>query len=131
MEVLSARTLLRPHDLERSLEFYERTLGLAVYREFGSADHRGVVFFTGGGLLEVSGGAGSDERAGPTFALWLQVRDVGGEIERLASLDVPLLRPPRRQPWGLVEAWIEDPDGIRICIVEIPEDHPIRRRFEA
>ncbi len=134
MEVLSARVLLRPRDLERSLEFYERTLGLAVFREFGSADHRGVVFFTGGGLLEVAGGAGADgagERAGPHIALWLQVRDVATEIDRLASLGVPVLRPPRREPWGLVESWIEDPDGIRICVVEIPEDHPLRRRFDA
>jgi len=129
MEVLSARVLLRPRDRERSLEFYERTLGLAVYREFGSAEQRGVVFFTGAGLLEVSGAAGSDERAGPHVALWLQVRDVAAEIGRLASLGVPILRPPRREPWGLVESWIEDPDGIRICLVEIPEDHPLRRRF--
>ncbi len=131
MEVLSARVLLRPRDRERSLEFYERTLGLAVFREFGSVEQRGVVFFTGAGLLEVSGSAGSDERAGPHVALWLQVRDVAAEIERLASLGVPILRPPRREPWGLVESWIEDPDGIRICLVEIPEEHPLRRRFEA
>jgi predicted enzyme related to lactoylglutathione lyase len=131
MEVLSARVLLRPRDLERSLEFYERTLGLAIFREFGTADRRGVVFFTGGGLLEVSGAAGSGERAGPHVALWLQVRDATAEIERLTSRGVPVLRPPRREPWGLVESWIEDPDGIRICLVEIPEDHPLRRRFDA
>jgi hypothetical protein len=23
--------------------------------------------------------------------------------------------------------WIEDPDGIRIVLVEVPEDHPLRR----
>jgi hypothetical protein len=23
--------------------------------------------------------------------------------------------------------WIEDPDGIRIVLVEIPADHPLRR----
>jgi hypothetical protein len=26
-----------------------------------------------------------------------------------------------------VELWIEDPDGIRIVLVEVPEDHPLRR----
>jgi len=24
--------------------------------------------------------------------------------------------------------WIADPDGLRICIVEVPADHPLRRR---
>jgi hypothetical protein len=37
-------------------------------------------------------------------------------------------REPRREPWGLLEMWIADPDGVRICIVEVPEDHPLRRR---
>ena len=55
MEVLSSRVLLRPRDLEASITFYRDTLGLAVYREFGEGNHRGVVFFLGGGFLEVSG----------------------------------------------------------------------------
>jgi len=54
MEILSSRVLLRPQDLERSLRFFEDTLGLAVYREWGEGKTRGVVFFLGGGLLEVS-----------------------------------------------------------------------------
>ena len=33
-------------------------------------------------------------------------------------------------PWGLREMWIEDPDGVRIVLVEVPEGHPIRRRLE-
>jgi catechol 2,3-dioxygenase-like lactoylglutathione lyase family enzyme len=55
MEVLSSRVLLSPRDLERSLGFYEETLGLTVYREWGLGRERGVVSFLGGGLLEVSG----------------------------------------------------------------------------
>ena len=55
MDVLASRVLLHPRDLERSLRFYEQTLGLAVFREWGSGGHRGVVFYAGGGLLEVSG----------------------------------------------------------------------------
>jgi hypothetical protein len=23
--------------------------------------------------------------------------------------------------------WIEDPDGVRIVLVEVPDDHPLRR----
>lgn len=39
-----------------------------------------------------------------------------------------MLRPPRKEPWGLIEMWIADPDGIKICIVEVPQDHPMRYR---
>ena len=55
MDVLSSRVLLRPVDPARSQAFYRDVLGLAVYREFGSPEHPGLVFFLGNGLLEVSG----------------------------------------------------------------------------
>ncbi len=124
MEVLSSRILLRPSDARRSQAFYRDVLGLAVYREFGPPEHPGVVFFLGGGLLEVSGRSDSSPVG---LELWLQVRDVTQEHERLATAGVRITQPPRREPWGLVEMWIEDPDGVRIVLVEVPDDHPLRR----
>jgi predicted enzyme related to lactoylglutathione lyase len=124
MEVLSSRTLLRPTDLARSHGFYGDVLGLAVYREFGPSEHRGAVYFLGNGLLEVSGHA---EQPPVGLEIWLQVRDVAREHARLAIAGVTITRPPRQEPWGLVEMWIEDPDGVRIAVVEVPEDHPLRR----
>lgn len=126
MEVLSSRVLLRPSDLDRSLAFYRDTLGLAVYREFGEGRHRGVVFFVGGGLLEVSGQA--ESTPSPNVALWLQVRDVDATHEELVAKRVNVLRPPVTEPWGLREMWVGDPDGIRLAIIEVPADHPLRRR---
>jgi len=125
VEVLSSRILLRPADLDRSRRFYRDVLGLAIYREFGSPDDPGVVFFLGPGLLEVSGRAAGP--AGGSLMIWLQVRDVHAEHERLAAAGVRILREPVTEPWGLTEMWIEDPDGIRIVFVEIPVDHPLRR----
>jgi predicted enzyme related to lactoylglutathione lyase len=124
VDILSSRVLLRPIDLERSQAFYRDVLGLAVYREFGPPEHRGIVFFTGNGLLEVSGRSDEAPRG---MALWLQVRDIATEHARLSAAGGRVTRPPRREPWGLVEMWIEDPDGVRIVLVEIPEDHPLRR----
>ena len=48
-------------------------------------------------------------------------------VRELADRDVPLARPPALEPWGLVEAWVDDPDGVRIHLVEVPVDHPLRR----
>jgi catechol 2,3-dioxygenase-like lactoylglutathione lyase family enzyme len=124
MDVLSSRVLLRPVDPERSRRFYGDVLGLAVHREFGPPEHRGVVYFLGNGLLEVSGR--SDQPPG-ALALWLQVRDLAAEHERLASAGVRIARPPQLEPWGLQEMWIEDPDGVRLVLVQIPDDHPLRR----
>ncbi len=49
------------------------------------------------------------------------MRDVAAEHARLAAAGVPVSRPPRLEPWGLVEMWIEDPDGVRIVLVEVPD----------
>ncbi|MCW2898358.1 MAG: Glyoxalase/bleomycin resistance protein/dioxygenase [Streptosporangiaceae bacterium] len=125
MQVLSSRILLRPSDTERSRRFYRDTLGLAVYREFGPPDDPGLVFFLGNGLLEVSGH--DPQPAGRSNAILMQVRDVHAEHRRLLDAGVPITREPRQEPWGLIEMWIEDPDGVRIVLVEIPEDHPLRR----
>jgi len=58
--------------------------------------------------------------------IWIQVRDVHAEHERLAAAGVRVIQKPRHEPWGLIEMWIEDPDGVRIVLVEIPADHPLR-----
>jgi catechol 2,3-dioxygenase-like lactoylglutathione lyase family enzyme len=125
MDILSSRILLRPADPGRSRRFYRDQLGLAVYREFGPAEAPGVVFFLGQGLLEVSGRSAGP--ASPSVMIWLQVRDVRAEHDRLAAAGVPILRGPAAEPWGLTEMWIEDPDGVRIVLVEVPPDHPLRR----
>jgi predicted enzyme related to lactoylglutathione lyase len=87
MEVLSSRVLVRPTDFERSFRFYAESLGLHVYREWSSGATRGVVFFLGGGFLELSDS--SRTGASESVALWLQVRDVDavGSIATGSSMD--------------------------------------------
>jgi len=125
MEILGSRILLRPTQLHRSHRFYRDTLGLAIYREFGSDDNVGIVFFLGNGLLEVSGR--TTESPGDAIALWMQVRDIRAEHRRLVDEGVTILREPRWEVWGLEEMWIADPDGVHIVLVEIPKEHPLRR----
>ena len=119
MEILSSRILVRPRDWELSRTFYAETLGLAVAREFPG----GVVFFLGTGYLELS-------KAGAVAigddALWLQVRSLPDAVAELRGRGVTITREPVREPWGLDECWIADPDGRAIVLVEIPPGHPIR-----
>jgi hypothetical protein len=120
MDVLSSRVLVHPQDLEVSMAFYRDTLGLAIDKEFPG----GTVFFLGNGSLEIVGKA----ETGPTpdVALWLQVRDLPAALGELREKGLTPDREARREPWGLDEAWISDPDGTRIVLVEIPREHPLR-----
>ncbi|KID29688.1 VOC family protein [Prauserella rugosa] len=128
MDVLNSRILLIPADREVTTAFYRDTLGLAVYRDFPG----GTVFFLGGGLLEIVGQADAAPADRPdTMALWLQVRDVSAELAALRAKGVQPERDVQREPWGLDEAWIRDPDGVRIVLVEVPADHPLRTDVRA
>ena len=122
MEILAGRVLIRPVDPERSLAFYRDVLGLAVYREFPG----GTVFFLGGGHLEVSGRREPGEEADDRVRLWVQVRDIDAAHDALRARGATVLREPRREPWGLDEMWVADPDGLRIAVVEVPPEHPMR-----
>lgn len=129
MEVLSSRTIIVTGDLDRARSFYEDTLGLRVYREYGFGGAvTGVVFFLGGGFLELT--TGMTTITGDAIKLWVQVPDLTGEEARLRGAGVRINKPAERMPWGLIELWVEDPDGIEIRLIEVPADHPLRRRLD-
>ena len=126
MHVLQSRVLLQPESLDASVEFYERRLGLVRYREWGSRPHRGVVYFLGGGYLELSESGNGVRVSG--LRLWLQVDDAGAARDELSAKGVVIAAEPERKPWGLIEFSVRDPDGLELVIIETPIDHPLRRR---
>jgi predicted enzyme related to lactoylglutathione lyase len=125
VEILTSRVLLQPTDIGRSLRFYEQTIGLAIYREWGTGTARGVVFFLGGGLLEISGT--SPEPPSGAISLVLQVRNVRAIRQRLTEQGVAVDAEPELKPWGLIEMTVRDPDGFALIVVEVPPEHPRRR----
>ncbi|BBX18815.1 glyoxalase [Mycolicibacterium duvalii] len=124
MEILASRVLFRPQDYARSVSFYRDQLGLAVAREYAG----GTVFYAGQSLIEIAG-HGSPAAGAPPFpgALWLQVRDLAATQDELRSRGVAIAREARREPWGLHEMHVTDPDGVALIFVQVPEDHPLRR----
>lgn len=127
MEVLSSRVICHTENLPGLRSFYEHTLGLRIYRQYGR-DGRvsGVVYYLGGGFFEVAQAA----RSSPPLTLWLQVPDVEAEAFRLEALGVETIQAATPMPWGLIELWVRDPQGNELRIVEVPEDHPLRRRVD-
>ena len=83
------------------------------------------MFFLGGGFLELSGS--SEAPSSEKVSLWLQVRDVGAVGRELEDSGVDIVEAPVDKPWGLREMRVQDPDGVRLVIVEVPKDHPLRR----
>ena len=130
MQVLAARVLLRPDDLDAAIAFYEEAIGLVRFREWGDAPHRGVVYFLGGGYLELTEAPAGHPRPEPPqgFRLWLQVADLAAARAELAEAGIDVLAEPERKPWGLLEMSVLDPDGVELVVVETPLDHPLRRR---
>ena len=92
VEVLTSRTIIHPSDLDRSLAFYGERSAWPWPGSSGEGRGRGVVFFAGGGLIEVVGGAtggsAAARRPGPApvrparVTLWLQVRSVDAAVGR-------------------------------------------------
>lgn len=128
MQVLQSRVLLRPRDFDASVAFYEDQLGLVRYRDWGDPVG-GVVYFLGGGYLELARRGEDDEATPPAgFRLWLQVADLDAAVDQLLARGVPVADPPEKKPWGLLEATVHDPDGTELVLVETPIDHPLRHR---
>jgi len=63
-----------------------------TYREWGSGPTRSVVFFLGGGFLELS--SSSDAPSSEKVSLWLQVPDVDTLERGLGQADVDVVEPP-------------------------------------
>lgn len=123
MDILGSRVILRPADYQATLAFYRDGLGLAIAREYPG----GTVFFAGQSLIEVAAHGGSGKSTTFEGALWLQVRDISDAAAELALEGIRIEREPVREPWGLIEMWVHDPDGVPIVLVEVPAEHPIRR----
>ena len=128
LDILTSRTILHPADLDRSLAFYGDALDLAVAREFGRGTwpRRGLLRRRAGSSRwwAPSRPAHADPARGGAVAAGPVDR---GRRRRARSRGDPWPARPRLEPWGLIEAWIDDPDGLRIHLVEVPVDHPLRR----
>jgi catechol 2,3-dioxygenase-like lactoylglutathione lyase family enzyme len=123
MEILASRVLFRPADYEKSVAFYRDAIGLAIAREYGT----GTVFYAGQSLIELAGHGAPGAPGTFPGALWLQVRDVYATQAELEDRGVQITREARREPWGLHELLVTDPDGVTLIFVEVPETHPLRR----
>jgi len=121
-------TMLRVRDLDASLKFFVEQLGLRELRRKDSDKGRFTLVFLGSGAagdpaeIELTHNWDQKEpyNLGSAFGhLAIGVPDVYKTCERLAAAGVKIPRPAGPMAHGgSVIAFIEDPDGYRIELVE-------------
>jgi lactoylglutathione lyase len=116
-------------DMEASIAFYTRVLAFELARhepgDYASLRLGGVVLGVGpvAKLPEEGGYFGREIatlRRGLGVEIVLEVDDVEGCHERVASSGHPILEPLQDRPWGLRDFRISDPDGYYLRITSRP-----------
>ncbi|CAO3355746.1 lactoylglutathione lyase [Azospirillum melinis] len=121
-------TMLRVLDLEKSLDFYTRLLGMKLLRRNDFEGGRFTLAFVGYGeesdtaVLELTHNWDQKEpyEIGTAYGhIALGVPDIYGTCEKLAAEGVKIPRPPGPMKHGTtVIAFIEDPDGYKVELIE-------------
>jgi lactoylglutathione lyase len=121
-------TMIRVMDVERSIDFYTRLLGMRVLRNMDFEGGRFTNVFVGYGdedseaVIELTHNWDQEEpyTHGSGFGhLAVGVPDIYATCEALEAAGVNIPRPPGPMKHGTtVIAFIEDPDGYKIELVE-------------
>jgi lactoylglutathione lyase len=121
-------TMIRVMDLDKSLDFYTRLLGMKLLRKKDFEGGRFTLAFVGYGeetdtaVIELTHNWDQKEAypMGTAFGhLAIGVPDIYGACARLEKEGVKIPRPPGpMKHGGSVIAFIEDPDGYKIELIE-------------
>lgn len=121
-----AHTMIRVTDLERSLDFYTRVLGMTLQRRLDFPEGRFTLAFLGFGdelgasLLELTYNWDTHEyEHGNGFGhLAIEVDDVHAAVEEIRARGGSITREPKAMNAGTtVIAFVQDPDGYAIELV--------------
>lgn len=122
-------TMLRVGDMQRSVDFYTRVLGLRVLRERDVPEYKYSLTFLGFGQGNADGGAEleltynygvSSYDLGTAFGhLALGVPDVAAACQRIRDAGGKVVRDAGPVKGGTtVIAFVEDPDGYKIELIQ-------------
>jgi lactoylglutathione lyase len=121
-------TMIRVFDLDKSIAFYTEQLGMKLLRRKDYPSGEFTLAFVGYGdedsnaVIELTHNWGQKEpyQLGTAFGhLAVGVPDIYGTCERLAKAGVKIPRPPGpMKHGGSVIAFVEDPDGYKIELIE-------------
>jgi lactoylglutathione lyase len=113
-------------DLDRSLEFYAGTLGLPLghrsgqYAQFDTGRTRLALYQREAMAATLGRNLGRPDPGAPGFELGFKVRDIDAAFEELLAAGAEPVSRPVDRPWGQRTAYIHDPDGYLIELVDAP-----------
>ncbi|WP_337026155.1 lactoylglutathione lyase [Pantoea eucrina] len=120
-------TMLRVGDLQRSIDFYTRVLGMRVLRQSENAEYKYTLAFVGyteeseGAVIELTYNWGTEKYdLGNAYGhIALGVDDVAATCERIRSAGGKVTREAGPVKGGsTIIAFVEDPDGYKIELIE-------------
>lgn len=120
-------TMIRVGDLDKSIDFYTRLLGMKLLRKRDVPAGKYTLAFVGYGdendnaVIELTYNYGKDKyEMGTAFGhLAIGLPDVYGTCEQLAKEGVKIPRPAGPVQHGTtVIAFVEDPDGYKIELIQ-------------
>ncbi len=124
-----AHVAIKVTDLDRSLDFYINKLGFPEMLRLNKDDGSTWLVYlriTDDQYLEVFPGAENDRAPGwdanGMNHMCLAVEDIDAVVQRIESAGIALLLPLKLAVDGNRQAWIEDPDGNRIELMEMAAD---------
>jgi lactoylglutathione lyase len=136
-----AHVAIKVKDIDRSLDFYVNKFGFEEMFRLHRDGTLWIVYLriTDDQFLELfPGGEGDrapDAEAVALNHICLSVSDMDSVIQQLADRGVPLSRPKKVGVDHNIQAWVEDPDGNRIELMQMvdacPQLEAIRRLAEA
>jgi lactoylglutathione lyase len=128
MENQLLHTMIRVFDLDKSIDFYIRHLGMKLLRRTDYPSGEFTLAFVGYGdeksntVIELTHNWGQKTpyELGSAFGhLAVGVTDIYGTCEKLGAEGVKIPRPPGpMKHGGSVIAFIEDPDGYKIELIQ-------------
>ncbi|MBF2098573.1 MAG: lactoylglutathione lyase [Gloeomargaritaceae cyanobacterium C42_A2020_066] len=127
-------TMLRVGDLERSLAFYCEVLGMTLLRRKDYPDGQFTLAFVGYGdeksqtVIELTYNWGVDQYdLGTGFGhIALGVEDIYAACDQIRQRGGRIVREPGPMKHGsTVIAFVEDPDGYRIELIQVAPQPPV------
>jgi catechol 2,3-dioxygenase-like lactoylglutathione lyase family enzyme len=123
MNILEFRFAFFARDFQKSVDFYQNTLGMELVGGWDREDGKGALLSAGGtAVIEIYGAADGKTYEGPrpvALNLALRVEDpsaVDRLYERLSGLGAEMIESPRDRSWGHRSFVMNDPDQIPIHI---------------
>jgi uncharacterized glyoxalase superfamily protein PhnB len=137
MEIGTFTVLRHTINFKSMKQFYGDALGMTTVEEWDRSDSRGAVFSPRGATTNATievlelGDVCVPGVAPVNVVLTFFVDDVHAAHDQLRGAGITITRDVEDTPWGHRSFGIDDPDGLRIWIIEVLEGDERRRPADA